>query len=172
MDDNFFTYLQQLQLMVFFSGYPLLYAVAVFICSNLNIKNNFTQKVISKLPFTYALLGTIYLGFVLKNLYPDYSIENIKQWFQLPFLEVWGLLSILFWIPVLANKTILSLLHSLVFFYLLLRDLIFHYSGSHDNSIVKNDMNVYTVSLLINLGALVFIVLLSFLFIRKKKQLQ
>lgn len=164
MDSPFFAYLQQLELMVFFSGYPLLYAATVFIASQRITKNNFTNRLVSVLPFAYALLGTLYLGFLLKILYPDYSIEHIDSIIQRPFLITWGLLSILFWIPALAKKKVLSLLHSLVFFFILLKDLVSQLFGSHENSIIKNDMNVYTTSLLLNIGSLALMVLLSFLF--------
>ena len=173
MDDIFFAYLQRLELMAFFSGYPLLYAVTLFIAENQQLKNNFKSRIVSLLPFAYALVGTLYLGLQLKNLYPDYSIENIKLTMQQPYLKIWGLLAILFWIPAIAKKPILSLLHSLVFFLLLVRDLFLQLSASSaDKNIVRNDMKIYTDSLLLNLGAFALIVLLSFLFTHYKKRLR
>ena len=168
MDNSFFEYLQQLELMAFFSGYPLLYVITFFLASHTNIKNNFSRRLVSVLPFAYALIGILYLGYLLKSLYPDYSVKNIKAFVQQPWLISWGLLSILFWIPALAKKKVLSLLHSLVFFFLLVRDLFIQLSASSDKSIITNDMNVYTNSLLLNIGALALIVLLSFLFFTHK----
>lgn len=168
MDNSFFEYLQQLELMAFFSGYPLVYVITVFLASHTNIKNNFSRRLVSVLPFAYALIGILYLGYLLKSLYPDYSVKNIKAFVQQPWLISWGLLSILFWIPALAKKKVLSLLHSLVFFFLLVRDLFIQLSASSDKSIITNDMNVYTNSLLLNIGALALIVLLSFLFFTHK----
>ena len=173
MDDIFFAYLQRLELMAFFSGYPLLYAVTLFIAENQQLKNNFKSRIVSLLPFAYALVGTLYLGLQLKNLYPDYSIENIKLTMQQPYLKIWGLLAILFWIPAIAKKPILSLLHSLVFFFFLVRDLFLQLSASSaDKNIVRNDMKIYTDSLLLNMGAFALIVLLSFLFTHYKKRLR
>lgn len=173
MDDIFFAYLQRLELMAFFSGYPLLYAVTLFIAENQQLKNNFKSRIVSLLPFAYALVGTLYLGLQLKILYPDYSIENIKLTMQQPYLKIWGLLAILFWIPAIAKKPILSLLHSLVFFFFLVRDLFLQLSASSaDKNIVRNDMKIYTDSLLLNLGAFALIVLLSFLFTHYKKRLR
>jgi hypothetical protein len=173
MDNSFFAYLQQLELMAFFSGYPLLYAVILFIAGNQQSKNNFKSRIVSLLPFAYALVGTLYLGLQIKNLYPDYSIENIKLTMQQPWLITWGILSILFWIPALGKKPVLSLIHSLVFFFFLVRDLVMHsFQSSADKSVVRNDMKIYTDSLLLNMGAFAFIVLLSFLFARYKKRLR
>ena len=172
MENSFFAYLQQLELMAFFSGYPLLYALIFFVAGNKQSGNNFKKRIISALPFVYPILGTLYLGLQLKNLYPDYSFQNIKLTMQKPWLITWGLLSIIFWIPMLGKKTILSLIHSLVFFFFLARDLFLQLSASSDNSIIKNDMNVYSNSLLLNTGIFVFILLLSFLFSLYKKSVR
>ncbi len=170
MGNNFFAYLQQLEMMAFFSGYPLLYAIILFITGNKKSKPDTKKRIASLLPFAYALVGTLYLGLQLKNLYPDYSFENIKVTIQQPFLVIWGLLSILFWIPALGKKSVLSLIHSLVFFFFLVRDLILQSSASADKNIVRNDMKIYTDSLLLNLGAFAFIVLLFFLYTFYKKR--
>jgi succinate-acetate transporter protein len=170
MGNDFFRYLQRLELIAFFSGYPLLYAVTLFFAGNLPSKNNFKKRIVGSLTFAYALVGTLYLGLQLKNLYPDYSIENIRHTILQPYLTIWGLLSIFFWIPSLSKKPVLSLLHSLVFFFFLLKDLFAQLSASSaDKSIIRNDMKLYTDSLLLNLGVFAFIVLISFLFTYYKK---
>ncbi len=170
MDNNFFAYLQQLELMAFFSGYPLLYAVVVFIAGEQPAKNELKKRIVRLLPFAYALVGTLFLGLQLKNLYPGYSFENIKLSIHRPSLVIWALLSMLFWIPALAKKTVLSLLHSLVFFFFLLRDLLLHLFQSAGKSVVRTDMKIYTDSLLLNFVSFFVIVLLSFLFSRNKKK--
>lgn len=170
MDNSFFAYLQQLELMAFFSGYPLLYAFIFFIAGDKQSRNNFKRRMIFVLRYVYPLLGALYLGLQLKNLYPDYAFENVKLSMLHPWLIAWALLSILFWIPAIGKKIYLSLLHSLVFFFFLVRDIFLQLSAQAlDKSFVKNDMNVYTDSLLLNFGAFIIIVLLSFLFKRHKK---
>ena len=164
MDNDFFAYLERLELLAFFSGYPLLYAVILFIGGNKQLKNNFKIRIVSLLPFAYALVGTLYLGLQLKNLYPDYSIENIKLTMQQPWLIIWGLLSIFFWIPALGKKPVLSLIHSLVYFFFLVRDLFLHsVQSSVGKNVVRNDMKIYTDSLLLNLGALILVTFISYL---------
>jgi hypothetical protein len=170
MGNNFFEYLQKLELMVFFSGYPLIYAIIFFIAGNAKTRNTFKNRIVSVLPYSYALVGTLYLGFILKNLYPDYSFHNIRLFLQQPWLVGWGLLSILFWIPSFSKMKVLSLIHSLIFFSLLIKDIFIQQSASLGNSMVKNDMNVYTISLLLNLGAVILILLLSFIYSRKNLQ--
>ena len=171
MDNSFFAYLQQLELMAFFSGYPLLYAIILFIAGNRPGKNFFKDRIFPLLPFAYALTGTLYLGLQIRNLYPDYSIENIRLTLQHPWLTGWGLLSILFWIPILSRKPVFSLVHSLVFFSLLVKDLFLHtFRSSADKNVVRNDMKIYTDSLLLNLGTLILVTVIFLLIIFFKKQ--
>jgi len=106
-------------------------------------------------------------------LYPDYSIEHIKQTIQKPWLIIWGLLSLLFWIPALSKRKALSLVHGLVFFVLPVIDLFMYlFSTGADNNIVKNDMKVYTSSLILNLASLIVLMLLSSLFAYQRKHIK
>ena len=170
MGDSFFIYLRQLELIAFFSGYPLLYVVIMVMAGNQPVRNNFKSRMVLLLPFTYAFVGSLFLGLQLKNLYPDYSIENIKGSLQLPFLTAWALLSLVFWLPAIGRRTVLSLAHSLIFFFLLVRDLFQQLSTSSvDKDMIRNDMKIYSISLLLNMGSFAFLVLLSFLFSRYKR---
>lgn len=172
MDSSFFAYLQQLELMAFFSGYPLVYAIVLAFTGSRPPQNSFKSRVFFLLPFAYALTGTLYLGMQVRNLYPDYSFDRISQAIFLPWLVIWGLLSILFWIPLLRKKPVLSLLHSLVFFFFLVKDLVMHSFGSSvDKDIVKNDMKTYTDSILLNVGTLIVVVIISSvtLYFQRKK---
>ncbi|MEP7375731.1 MAG: hypothetical protein ABI675_20205 [Chitinophagaceae bacterium] len=170
MDDTFFNYLHRLELMAFFSGYPLIYALFFFVAGSRPSKTKWKGKIFFLLPFSYALTGTLYLGLQLRNLYPDYSMESIKQLMQPPWLIGWAILSILFWIPVIARRPVLSLLHSFVFFFLLVKDMFFQLPAfATDENIMRNDMKLYTDSLLLNLGALFVVSLTYFLFIRLKR---
>ena len=170
MTNNFFTYLQQLELLAFFSGYSLLYAVTIFIGGLGQLKNTFISKISLLLPLSYALTGTFYFAFQLKKLFPDYSIQHISLTVQIPWLMAWALLTLLFWIPSFRKRKVASLIHSLVFFSILVKDIFLQLSApTADSSVVKNDMTVYCTSLLFNLGSLILIIFFTFLF-RYKRQ--
>jgi signal transduction histidine kinase len=169
MNDSFFSYLHRLELIAFFAGYPLIYAIVLVIAGNQLSKNKLKGKIVSLLPFAYALVGTLYLGFQLKNLYPDYSIEHIKESMYHPYLVLWGISAMFFWIPVMSKKPVISLLHSSVFFFLLLQDIFFQTPvAAMDKHIIRNDMKLYTSSLLLNTGAIIAITLIHFLLLRFK----
>ena len=165
MDTNFFAYIQQLELLAFFSGYPLVYATVLALAGNNQQKSRFTTRLAACLPAGSALTGTLFLGLELRNLYPDYSFQHIKEAIQHPWLFPWALVSLIFWIPAFGKKKYFSFIHSLIFFLLLLGDLLSHVSSS---TIIRNDMSVYSNSLLLNASSLLFITLLSYLFRGKK----
>lgn len=174
MDTDFFKYLQQLEMMAFFSGFPLLYAIVIVAAGYLQKNPEFKKKLISVLPYSYAIVGTLYIGLQIRNLYPNYDIENIKNSILQPFLFLWACLSILFYLPVINKRIVLSLLHSLVFFFILLKDLFINISQGpgKDNSIIRNDMKIYTDSLLLNSGVYFLTFLIIFFLVPLIKKLK
>lgn len=171
MSETFFTYLHRLESIAFFSGYPLIYTIVFFIAGNKPSANKIKEKIFSLLPFSYAMVGTLYLGLQLKNMYMDRSVESVDYLVQQPWLVGWGILAMIFWIPAIAKKPVVSLLHSFVFFFFLLKDLFFQMpSPANDKSIIRNDMRLYTDSLLLNAAALIIITIAYFLFTRFKRR--
>lgn len=169
MDDSFFLYLDRLELMAFFSGYALTYLFIRSLSDTRWMKKITTKNITLFLPYAYALVGVLYLGLQLKNLYPHYTWAHITADNPEPYLKIWGLLSILFFMPALNKKYILSLLHSLVFFFFLVKDILLHFIQSTEKEVIKNDMKIYTASILINLATFIFIVLVYFLCTKLKK---
>ena len=167
MDGGFLAYLQQLELIAFFSGYPLIYALSYFIAGNKKIKKGFIGFLLPSLPFSYALIGMLFLGLQLKNLYPHYSLANINGHMQHPYLVIWALLAILFLMPVFRKKNQLTLIHSFAFFALILIDLFKQLSVS--NGVVQNDMKVYTFSLFFNCCTLLVVTTIFYLLSLYKK---
>lgn len=167
MDNSFFAYLQQLELMFFFSGFPLIYAMARVIGRDMAPDHLFTRRLVPALGPVYALAGTLFLGFELKKLYPHYSFASIAGALEHPYLVGWGILSILFWIPAIGKKVQLTLIHSLVFFFLLVKDLFSAFGA--DSDVVSNDMKVYAASVILNFFILVILTGISLIISRLKK---
>ncbi|MCR8558543.1 hypothetical protein KXD93_12880 [Mucilaginibacter sp. BJC16-A38] len=160
--------------MAFFSGYALVYTGVLFLSGNKLFKSKFVDKLVLLLPYTYAFVGALFLGFQIRKLYPDYSPEHIRLLIQQSYLVIWGFLSIAFWLPVFNKRPVLSLIHSLVFFCVLAGDLFIQLTTpSADNNILKNDMKVYGASMILNLGVLGFLAILVTLYTYfKDKQMQ
>ena len=172
MGNNFFAYLQLLELMAFFSGYSLLNAIILVFAGNKESGNNFKKRIISVLPLSYALVSTLYIGLQLKNLYLSHLSGNARLAIHHPYLMIWGILAILFWIPLFRKKEGLSLLHSLVFFFILVKDIFMQIGSSVDENILKNDMRLFTVSFLLNLATFILMGILYFFFLKNKKRIE
>lgn len=170
MDNSFFIYIERLELIAFFAGYPLIFFAVRVIAAWLHAKGITRINIAALLPVAYAIVGLLYLGLQLKNLYPDYSFENIKLATADPYLKTWALLSLLFFIPFLAKKPMLSLLHSLVFFYFVVKDFFRHFFLPADNNFLQNDMHMYSRSLLINLAVFSIATALYLLLVVFKKK--
>ncbi len=164
MDNSFFAYLQQLEILVFFSGYALIYLFIRQLGNSASFGVNFRKRIVAALPYAYALTGTLFLGFELKNISTDFSAAHMLERIQQPFLFSWGLLSLIFWIKPLNRFSWISLIHSLVFLFVIFRNILVNISAvSGDDSVLKNNMRVYSISLLLNLATLIVIYFLSFL---------
>ena len=156
MDDSFFKYLQQLEILAFFSGYPLVYALVAFFKSTARSKSSIRNRLFILLPFAYATVGLLYVGLQLRNLYPDYSIKHITSETQNLFFAIWGLLSLTFWIPAFSKRPVISLFHSLIFFYLLAKNFYLQLTSIvPDNAVLKNYMKVYLDSIFLIAGVLI-----------------
>ena len=170
MDNSLIVYIERLELMAFFAGYPLIYALVYFVTGKkAGTKGSFANRLVKLLPYAYALSATLFLGLLSKNMYPDYSLKNITEQFQTSYLRIFGLLAILFWIPAINKKNFYSLLHSLVFFFFLLKDLILHNTSTIGAEVIKNDMKIYTDSLLLNIFTFAVVVVIYFIFSKSQK---
>jgi len=169
MGNEMAAYLQQLETMAFFPGYPIVYAFAAFIRGNKST-TGFRNTIFILTPFAYAMVGVLYLGLQLKKYYPDYSLARIAQEIQDPFLTIWAFGSLLLWIPALNKRPIISLLHSLVFFFVIVKNLFIQLNAPKpDSDVMKNYMRVYSDSMLLNSGVLIS-VLIIYLTIRLIKK--
>lgn len=158
-------------MMAFFSGYPLIYILIFSFAGNKTTRSPVKQQLVSLLPIAYALAGTLYLGLVLKTLYPDYSFAHIKEEFQNPFLKIWGLVSIFFWIPVFRKRPVISLLHSLVFLFLIIKDFYIQLTSAFaDKNVLQNDMKIYMDSILLNIAVFIVTALVFYSIVRFRKK--
>jgi len=168
-DDSFFAYLDQLQLLAFFSGYPLVYLLIRFIAHQLKDNRFIKTDLVAILPLAYAISGVLYIGLFLKNIFPDYSGGNLVASLHSPWLQAWGFISVLFFLPVLRKRPFLSFLHSLVFFSLIIRDLYLYLFSTTDPNPLRNDMRIYSDSLLLGISIYAILLLLAIVYNRVKK---
>jgi len=163
MGDTLPEYIERLELLAFFAGYPLVYSIMHFIAGAWGRPTGpFWNRTIKLLPDAYALTGTLFLGLVLKDIKAGAALRPTDLSFHISFLQIWGIGAVLFWIPLLAKKPVYSLAHSLVLFSLLLKDILTGLGSVSGRDIVKNDMKIYAVSFLLNLISLGIIIIFYF----------
>jgi len=162
MNYTFLSYMQQLELVAFFAGYPLLYAVVSVASEKQLLKNLVKTNPVSLLPYSYALIATLYLGLQFKTYY---SANTLIEQFPLPLIVIWGLLANLFWLPFLAKRPVLSLLHSLIFLFPIIKDIFLQVTKYRaESDMVSNDMKLYTISVAINIAAFILVSLMYYLY--------
>lgn len=164
MGANLVDFFQRFELLGFFAGYPLFFAL-VYFAAGFN-KRAFTskwQKLSPLLTSSYALVGALFLLFVLWPLFQGQVVQAGS--ITMIMLKAWGITAMLFWIPSLRRLPFISLLHSLIFFGLILIDIFSGTNSAPGRDQVRNDMRVLTDSLLLN--TLTFITVFIATYIQK-----
>lgn len=157
-------YLQLLEILAFFSGYPIIYLLVKYL-SQFKGMQRVTKLALPTLPFTYGFIGLLFLGLQLKTFSDNLDLAR----FQHPYLVIWGILSILFLFPVFSKYRNLSLLHSLVFFIVFISKVFFqNYFQEERSQVVGNYMNIYSISLALN-SLLLFLLLITTFLLQKIK---
>src|SRR5437773_2396116 len=168
MVNDLLAYIEWVELETFFSGFMLLHAIT-YLLSAKQSAGFIKMKVLPLLPLSYALTATLYWALQFKNWYPDYNINHIIYVTYYPYLKLWALLAIFFWLPILNRKKILAAVHSSIFFFLMIKDFgVQVLSKNADSSSRNNDLKIYTVSIGMHIAALA-VVLLAYLLILRLK---
>lgn len=158
MDNSFVAYLQLLEILGFFSGYPMIYLLVKYFDQYPGLKP-FTKNLQPSLPFSYGLVGILFLGFEIRNAYPAF----VPVHFQHPYLMFLGILSLVFLVPKISKNPIWSLYHGLVFLIVMIQNIVESYHQDPDHSLIKNYMTIYSISLGLNLAILLLVFLLRVL---------
>lgn len=170
MDENIFAYFELLEVMAFFAGYAIVYALWHVLADIGNNRfNDWARWVLPLLPLSYVLTGLLFLAYLVKGVILVNNQVDGPLHINIPTLHYVGLLSLLFWIPFLRKRAWLSLLHSLYFFSYICIDLVKYMGNNVGVEILRNDMKVLLDSVLISFFSLVCLVLLSYARSRMRK---
>jgi uncharacterized membrane protein len=171
MPDTLDGYMEWIMLETLFSGYLLVFSILYIVSAYKGQRGFIKIRIMPLLPLTYAFVGTIFWGLQLRVGHSYNTFQHFVSSLQYPFLHGWALLSILFWIPFLRERPILSALHSSIFFALMMIDLFAEARDKlFDNSLLGNGLKIYSVSLGIYITALLFLLLGSKLIHRIKRE--
>ena len=148
------------ELETFFSGYLFILMIILLVTSK-RAKGIFWKKLFACLPKAYALVGTFYLALQVKNLYPNFGVENIFPDTHYTYLKIWGILSTFFWIPAMNKKIIFSVLHNLIYFILMIAALYINFLSNYDREMAHNSVKIFIASMAVNVAALLIVITLT-----------
>lgn len=148
MDYDFLGNFEKFELMAFFSGYAIMYLLMNGVWRGDRLFGVSKARLLS---YCYVLTATLFLGYTARKLFMG-SVTDIQPHFYHPYLYIFGLLAILFWIPALNRRSFLMLVHSLVFFAMIPLDIISYSRDLIKREQVRNDMNILTISVILNVS--------------------
>ncbi|OIR05095.1 hypothetical protein GALL_129110 [mine drainage metagenome] len=166
---DLFEYIGKLELIAFFSAFPLVYYIVFYIASDIPwIHSPHIKKLPVYLPRAYALTVTLYCAMKINEYLPvhisTFSFDLTSPYF---YLKGWAFAGLLFWLPGIRTKSKWALVHSIPFILLIVYDFFNYYHHTIETEVLHNEMRLYFVSVLINLVTLLMVAL--YFGIRRKR---
>ena len=115
-----------------------------------------------------AFTATLFIGLLIKDLAVNYTAKNAALLLPFSYLKIWGCLAVVCWFPRVTKKPVISLCHSLVFFFFLVQDIFLHNTSPGEP--IKNDMKIYTDSLLLNAATYLLVAVTHFILAKISKK--
>jgi hypothetical protein len=156
--NDFFVYIERLELIAFFTGIPLLGIVIFLVIGKRKMGITLLHTII---PLTYATLSVLY--FAMKIYQHGLDIGNwlVQGTLLHNLLKGWAISAILFFIPAFRKRWKgLSHYHGLVFYGILLNDLIQTNWQALSAELIRNEWLLQALS---TLGTLLMLAVLYFL---------
>ena len=160
--NNFFTYIDKLELIAFFSAFPLFYFLIIsFYTKPLTAKFKFLKSIPTLISNTYATMTVLYMGMKLNQLYLQNTFATIQiQYLTTIFiLKCWTVFGFLFFFNFFRTKPLIALAHSSIYFLILFIDFFQYYNRQIDIEVFHNEMRLYII------GFIAYITILSILLI-------
>lgn len=163
MGEGFIAYIERIELIGFFSGYPV-----VLVLLNMLLKRRFSRQVLSMrirsaLPAVYPLLATLYTAMLIKSLYPSYTVQNLLNTFSITPLRIWAITALIFWLPYLKKRISILVVHSAVFLGLLGYDVWTNIRNHATLEMLQNDIRIFGISILLSTVMLLLVTVFIFI---------
>ena len=152
---DLFSYFEKLELIAFFSAFPMFYVLVHFVSNDLNIKKRWVANMPKTMPLTYAIITLLYLGMKIHQMFEVHSL-NLDWGNMLAYFKIWVVLGLLFFLPYFREKKSWSLLHSLPFTIIILVDFARFYNHQVSQDYIHNEMRLYFTSFMIAMSVFVF----------------
>lgn len=159
----FFSVFWWIYFCIFFTGYPLIYALLYLTGKSKNMYGLTAEKIHPMLPLTYAFVATCFWIMMIGTGKMSFIIHKIASVAPAALVITYGLTALLFWLPFFRKKTYLSLLHSLPLFALpplnMLLKALRHKVVAHDYIITL--FRIYTAAFILYIIAITFLLVIK-----------
>jgi len=167
--NNFFIYIDKLELIAFFSAFPLFYFLYIsFYTKTFIVKFKWLKVLPEIISLAYATISLLYIGMKSNQLYVQNTMGPIQ--FELTsyifILKFWSIFGLLFFFKFLRTKPLLALAHSSIYFIILLIDFFQYYHHQINVEAFHNEMRLYFISFVAYIS--ISIILILGYFIRLK----
>jgi hypothetical protein len=166
MDDLCF-YIAKLELIAFFSAFPMFYFLIKVFNSRKNIEKyewigEFSVSIVS----VYVVLVLLYIGMILNQVYLQSSLSYLNFSNSILYLKCWIFLGIFFLFKPFKLKPKWTLLHSLPFTIIVFIDFISFFLKETPIEVIRNEMQLYFMGFFASI--LLFLLLSSFNYFRSR----
>jgi hypothetical protein len=149
--NNLFTYIDKLELIAFFSAFPLFYFFLIaFYSKPLVMKFKWLKSTPEIISIVYATISLLYVGMKLNQWYEQILIGPIQYdiYSYIFIVKCWSIFGLIFFFKSLRSKPMLALAHSSIYFIILLIDFFQYYHHQYDIEAFHNEMRLYFIGLL------------------------
>jgi len=170
----FFTIFWWIYFFIFFTGYPLLYGLFFLLGRIKKLRHFIKERIYPLMPLAYAFVSTFFWVLMLCTGRIDFIAKKIASGSPSVLIILFSLSALLFWLPVFRKNTVVSLIHSLPFFLLPLLNMVWRSFADKfvADDYIANLLGLYTAAFIMYLLAIIFLLLIKFLYpnlIRRNK---
>jgi hypothetical protein len=156
--DDLNSYIEKLELVAFFSAFPLIYLIARVISTQLSFNKKWLLNLYYNISLAYAITTLLYTGMKLNQVYQNHFFAFDFYNFN-TYLKIWSLLGLLFFIPFFRRKMSWTFIHSLPFLGLIIFDFFAFYKSQTGVEVLHNEMRLYFVSAILNIASTMMVTL-------------
>ncbi|MBU3743747.1 MAG: hypothetical protein FGM61_04255 [Sediminibacterium sp.] len=143
--NDLFIYIEQVELIAFFSGLPVIWILINLLFGSKSIGIVIINRI---LPLVYGVLSVLYVGMKMDTYWTNMLAGWLFGNYWHVFLKCWAISAILFLLPI-ENKFFqrFSFFHALLFYTILLKDLILFFNNALSPELISNEWKMHLISI-------------------------
>lgn len=145
---DLFVYLEKLELLAFFSAFPLYYFLVIVLATEYSFQKKWIVNLPNIIPLVYLIITFLYLGMKVNQIF-DVHVFKLDLQNTITYFKIWSTLGLLFLIPYFRTKRIWTFFHSIPYTFLIVVDFIHYFKNQILKEVINNEMHLYFISFLL-----------------------